>query len=123
MPEVEEQPEQEREQVEKWEQASSNDQGEQEEEEEDEEEGGREEGGGGVDGGGMGDGPPDGPVDFTIKSEQMAAISPAEEANEMAAFLASAVRTAAQFQVTAHFDADPEPGPGSDFFIFENPYP
>jgi hypothetical protein len=82
--------------VEKWEQTSAHDP-DQDEEEGDEEGGeGQEEGGGG--------GNPDGPVDFTIKAEQGGGgSSPAEEANEMAAFLASAVRSAAQFQVRHNF--------------------
>lgn len=82
-------------QVEKWEQASTTEQEEEEEEEPCE--------------GGEGEGQEEGesPVDFTIKAEeqqqqhqQLAVVgpSPAEEANEMAAFLASAVRSAAQFQ-------------------------
>ncbi len=77
--------------MEKWEQTSAHDP-DQEEEDADEEGGeGQEECGGGN---------PDGPVDFTIKAEQGGGgSSPAEEANEMAAFLASAVRSAAQFQV------------------------
>jgi hypothetical protein len=88
-PEVEEP--QEPEPVEKWEQASTTEQ-----------EG--DEGcdvGGDDDGGEGGDGAPDGPVDFTIKAEQQSGqdSSPAEEANDMAAFLASAVRSASQFQV------------------------
>ncbi len=80
---------QQQEQVEKWEQASATDQP-----DEDEEEAAAAE----LEAAG---GPPDGPVDFTIKAEQLATAgtSPAEEANEMAAFLASAVRSAAQFQV------------------------
>lgn len=95
-PEVEEP--QEPEPVEKWEQTSAPGDQEGEEEEEEEVEGGvgqEEE---------MG---PDGPVDFTIKSEQPAGGhlggdggggDGTEEASEMAAFLASAVRSANQFQ-------------------------
>ena len=81
---------QEPEPLEKWEQASATEQDQDEEEEGVEGEGGEMEGGGA----------PDGPVDFTIKSEQQqGAAGTAEEANDMAAFLASAVRSAAQFQV------------------------
>ncbi len=76
--------------MEKWEQTSAHDP-DQNEEDADEEGGeGQEEGGGGN---------ADGPVDFTIKAEQGGGgSSPAEEANEIAAFLASAVRSVG-FQV------------------------
>jgi hypothetical protein len=81
--------------VEKWEQTSAHDPDQDEEDQNEEGGEGQEEGGGGN---------PDGPVDFTIKAEQGGGgSSPAEEANEMAAFLASAVRSAAQYQVRNKF--------------------